>query len=90
MGVTGGMASGSLLRLESGEPRGVSVTDDISKQDSNGRLWHHHSDEGLSSTNASLVGFRCKSCKKKQTVRLREIVLRYISATFLSAQDIRE
>lgn len=61
-GRRGGLAGGGggvispLDRLDSGELMGVSVTEEISRQD---RLWHQKREEGLCSMYASLEAFMC-------------------------------
>ena len=60
-GGTAGLAGGGVRspadRLESGELMGVRVTEEISTQEKDVRLWHQNRDEGLCNMNASLVEF---------------------------------
>lgn len=58
-GLAGGGVSRPVDRLESGELMGVSVTEEISRQDRDLMLWHQKREEGLSSMNKSSAALMC-------------------------------
>lgn len=58
-GLAGGGVSRPVDRLESGELMGVSVTEEISRQESDLMLWYQKREEGLSSMNASSAALMC-------------------------------
>lgn len=55
----GGGVSRPVDTLESGELMGVSVTEEISRQDRDLILWHQKREEGLSSMNKSSAALMC-------------------------------
>lgn len=58
-GLAGGGVSSPADKLDSGELMGVSVTEEISRQDSDLMLVHQKREEGLCSMYASLAAFMC-------------------------------
>lgn len=58
-GLAGGGVSRPADKLESGELIGVSVTEEISRQESDLILWHQKREEGLCSMYASSAAFMC-------------------------------
>lgn len=60
VGLAGGGVSMPVDRLESGELMGVSVTEEISRQDRDLMLWHQKREEGLSSMNKSSAALMCR------------------------------
>lgn len=56
-GLAGGGVSSPAERLDSGELIGVSVTEEISRQEKDFSLWHQKREEGLCNMYASLVEF---------------------------------
>lgn len=63
-GLAGGGVSSPLDKLDSGELIGVSVTEEISRQESDLMLWHQKRAEGLCSMYASLAAFMCSGWQK--------------------------
>ena len=63
-GLAGGGVSSPADKLDSGELIGVSVTEEISRQENDLMLWHQKREEGLCSMYASLVAFMCSDWEK--------------------------